>query len=309
MGKFIISEQKLNALINECIEEVMIEEGIGQNVWNGIKKGAQAVGNGVKKFVKDPVGTAAGVKGWYDQTKNRMQNRWKEAYNIARDKVRLQSADDSVWDKLDDPEKQALLQVRGTDKFGNWKFNAIRYAKAVEKNGKDANEIAQIMTQRGFKGITPEYVQQMLAVGRNQTQTDDNNGEQTPNPDVRNSVQQNNGGNYGMDSAIEEAVQKAINEVVSEIGNTWKGQEMLGRLSARREKQSGDERRKASMALDPGEEEEHRKKAADYMGRATAAFVKARDERDNKYNSWTKPAQMMANAYHGGEEKGRRERK
>ena len=96
MGKIIISEQRLNALINECIEEVMIEEGIVQNAWNGIKKGAQAVGNGVKKFVKDPVGTAASVKGWYDQTKNRMQNRWKEAYNIARDKVRLQCADDSV---------------------------------------------------------------------------------------------------------------------------------------------------------------------------------------------------------------------
>ena len=282
MGKIIISEQRLNALINECIEEVMIEEGIVQNAWNGIKKGAQAVGNGVKKFVKDPVGTAASVKGWYDQTKNRMQNRWKEAYNIARDKVRLQSADDSVWDKLDDSEKQALLQVRGTDKFGNWKFNAIRYAKAVEKTGKDANEIAQIMTQKGFKGITPEYVQQMLAVGRGQTQASGNNGEQAPNPDVRNSVQQNNGGNYGMDSAVEEAVQRAINEVVNELGETGWGRRNLNRLGEKRRRQSYEEKKKADTALNSAEEAEHSKRSKDYMGRSMAAFAKANEKDDVK---------------------------
>lgn len=299
MGKIIISEQKLNTLINECVEEVMLEEGFRDTVgkaWNGIKQGAQAVGNGVKKFAKDPVGTAASVKGWYDQTKNRMQNRWKEAYNIARDKVRLQSADDSVWDKLDDTEKQALLQVRGTDKFGNWKFNAIRYAKAVEKTGKDANEIAQIMTQKGFKGITPQYVQQMLAVGRNPSQTSNNNGEMKQNPDVAQPQQQpkaqpqasgwgNMDNSAYMDEAINRAVSKAINEVISEVGDTVKGQKQLGKLAGKRIKQSW-------VYSETGDEE----KSEDYGKRYNAADRKAKEERD-KTDSQNK-RRRMRNAYY-----------
>ena len=172
--------------------------------------------------------------------------------------------------------------MRGTDKFGNWKFNAIRYAKAVEKTGKDANEIAQIMTQKGFKGITPEYVQQMLAVGRGQTQASGNNGEQTPNPDVRNSVQQNNGGNYGMDSAVEEAVQRAINEVVNELGETGWGRRNLNRLGEKRRRQSYEEKKKADTALNSAEEAEHSKRSKDYMGRSMAAFAKANEKDDVK---------------------------
>ena len=106
--------------------------------------------------------------------------------------------------------------------------------------------------------------------------------------------------------AVEKAVKRAINEMVNEVGDTRKGQEMLGRLSAKRSNQSGDEIRKASMALDPDEEEKHRKKAGEFRRRSTAAFVKARYERDKKYDSWTKPGQMMSNAYYGGEKKGKK---
>ena len=98
-------------------------------------------------------------------------------------------------------------------------------------------------------------------------------------------------------------------EELNEVGDTWKGQEKLGRLMAKREKQCGDEMRKANKATDPNEIEKHDKKAHDYLRRSTAAYVKGKNERDKKYNSWTKPGQMMSNAFDGGYKKEYRKRK
>ena len=98
-------------------------------------------------------------------------------------------------------------------------------------------------------------------------------------------------------------------EELNEVGDTWKGQEKLGRLMAKREKQSGDEMRKAKKATDPNEIEKHNKKSNDYLRRSTAAYVKGEDERDKKYNSWTKAGQMMNNAFDGGYKKEYKKRK
>ena len=285
MSKIIISEQRLNALINECVEEVMIEEGIAQNVWNGVKKGAQAVGGAFKRFgqhVKSDglIGAVADAKGAYDQTKRELQKRYQSYLGAAKDRVRAKYVDRDPWNGISGDEREVMARLNGNDENGNNKYNATRLAKALSYRGHNVNQIVQIMTQKGYKGITPEYVQQMLAIGRNEQPQTSDNGEQKTNPDVTQQQAQTNG--WGdmenaeyMDEAVNRAVSKAINEVVNELGETGWGKKNLERLGEKRKKQSYQEKKKADMALNSAEEAEHSKKSKDYMGRSMAAFAKA----------------------------------
>ena len=214
MSKEVISENTIKKLIEESIVEVLSEatqeEGrfgdFARNVWGGVKNAAGNVKRGVGNFVKDPIGNIASAKGWYDQTKNRMKSRWNDAYNTARDRVRAQSVNDFYLNNLPAEERNAILQVRGKDEFGNDKFRIIRYAKACENNGGNPESISKIMTEKGFKGITPDYVTKLLQVGRGEQQ---NSSNPSGNPELHNI-----GGGYGMDSSIEEAVSKAIKNIL-----------------------------------------------------------------------------------------------
>lgn len=320
MGKIIISEQRLSTLINECVEEVMLEEGLIGRAWNGIKQGARNLRQGIKD--------AGGIGQWaatkYGEAQRGLENYRNEinkAYRTGRRAADAKAVGKShpieYWRrKYGDQFVDTMERIGGFNPNGKTNYPREKFIQALRAYNLSDNDINAILQMKGYNPLGATEMQQN-GTETNGTQT----GEQTTNPDVAQQQQQqpkaqpqaSGWGNMDnaeyMDEAINKAVSKAINEVINEVGDTWRGQEMLGRLSARREKQSGDELRKAGMALDPDEEEKHRKKAANYLGRSTAAYVKARDERNKKYDSWTKPAQMMANAFHGGEAKGKRERK
>ena len=424
MGKMIISEERLNQLIYESMAEVaqemMLEEGrigdFGRKVWNGLKTGAQAVGRGISQAVKDPVGTYGSAKGWIDQQRSSMQSRFRDAYNTARDRVRAQTVNRDPWEGISPEEKEVMLKVRGYDDFGNAKFRAIRYAKALSRYGYKIPQIVAIMTEKGFKGITPKYAKQLISVGVPKTKkgaaTADNgqgngtanngpvnNGELGANPDLAQqgqpaqqkqaTAQSYNGGNIGggagMDYSVEESVAKIVKEClnelgekpygqemlgrlykrnmgrarkaqsigdndertkqfksavqayqtaeksrneggndektkqklsksfdkgaqagagkINEIGDTYKGQEKLGRLSGRRLGQAFDLSNKISKSTDDKEIADLEKKKSDLVKRSTNAYVKARDERDAKGNSWEAHPTQMRSAFNSGQAK------
>ena len=141
MDKVIISEERLNALINESLQEV-IEE------WS-LRDTAGKVWNGVKQAVRDPIGTYGSVRGWVDQQRSNMQSRFRDAYNTARDRVRAQTVDRDPWAGISPEEKAVMLQVRGFDEFGNARFRTIRYAKRLKLYGYKVPQIVDIMALRG----------------------------------------------------------------------------------------------------------------------------------------------------------------
>lgn len=218
MAKVVITEERLNQIIYEAINEAVEEGWLGdkaKQAWSGIKQGAQNLHNGIKNAggvgqwaagkakqglqtgvnaAKKVVGGVNRAKAWVDQTKSDLLSYGNDEYNIQRDKMRAKRADYDPWQNLSPEERAAISQVSGKDNFGNWKFSAIRYAKALERNGMtDPQKIAETMTQRGFKGITSEYVSQMLSVGRNQTaNAQHGNSNPQENPSVTKQAQQGN---------------------------------------------------------------------------------------------------------------------
>ena len=251
MDKIIITEAKLNRLIGECIEEVMLEEGFKDTmgkVWNGVKQaagnigtgakavggaigtGAKAVGNalgrGISKAVTDPVGAYGSVRGWIDQTKSNIRSRYNDAYNMARDRVRAQTVDRDPWKGYSPEEKNAVLQVRGRDEFGNWKYSTIRYAKKLKANGHTLKQIVQIMNEKGFKGIDEKYARKLLNVGKTRgkkTQTPVTNGEMSNNPDTQatngqntQATQQTAAAQPTQASTQNENIERIVGEVITE---------------------------------------------------------------------------------------------
>ena len=102
MAKVIISEERLNTIIEEAITEVMIEEGFLGNMWNGIKNGAQRV----KNFVSDHGGLAGAAGALYQRARNGINNAAKN-FEFGRASERAKNQD---YDPL-----QNYVQKYGTD--------------------------------------------------------------------------------------------------------------------------------------------------------------------------------------------------
>lgn len=91
MAKTIISESRLNQLIQEAFDEVMMEsledEGklgdLARGAWNGIKKGAQAVGN-IYNRAKDTVDKNGGLLNTVAKAAGNMKNKWNNAVDTYR---------------------------------------------------------------------------------------------------------------------------------------------------------------------------------------------------------------------------------
>lgn len=91
MAKTIISESRLNQLIQEAFDEVMMEsledEGklgdLARGAWDGIKKGAQAVGNAYNS-AKDTVDKNGGLLNTVAKAAGNMKNKWNNAVDTYR---------------------------------------------------------------------------------------------------------------------------------------------------------------------------------------------------------------------------------
>ena len=109
-----------------------------------------------------------------------------------------------------------------------------------------------------------------------------------------------------MNKAFHKAAQKqaSVKESVNEVGDTYKGQEKLGRLSGKRAAQASQALKNSSKSTDYAEKEKYDSQASDFTNRSTNAYVKARDERNAKGNSWEPHQQQMASAFNDGEKHG-----
>lgn len=102
MNKITISEARLNKMIEESITEVMIEEGLLGNMWNGVKNGIQRAGN----YVRDHGGLAGAAGALYQSGRNAIANA-KKNFEFGRASERAKNQD---YDPL-----QNYVQKYGTD--------------------------------------------------------------------------------------------------------------------------------------------------------------------------------------------------
>ena len=141
MAKVIINEERLNTIIEEAITEVMIEEGLFGNMWNGIKNGA----NRVKNFVNDHGGLAGAAGALYQRARNGINNAAKN-FEFGRASERAKNQD---YDPL-----QNYVQKYGTDfaqkmvnnlgdKYGQNRYNKmsdVRQGKTIPGANTDPDE-------------------------------------------------------------------------------------------------------------------------------------------------------------------------
>lgn len=307
MSKLIITEERLNTLISESIEEVMLEEGwfrdTAGKAWNGIKN----VAKNVRQGVKDSGGIlpyASNLRGYAERRAEQLRNKMAQARKAGRAAADVKALQDphpsNYWAQK--YGEQFVSAMRSMLQSGN--YPRERFIQALRAYNVSEDDIQKILANAGYNTA-------------DQSAGTTNNGELGVNPDVQQAQatqpqrqQQptdtgagNLGGGAGMDSAIEEAVSKAVKNFINEVGDTYKGQYKLGRLHGRRETQAFDANRKADATLDQDEYAKHKSQFSDYMNRATAAYVKARDERDAKGNSWEPHQRQMSNAFKHGSDK------
>ena len=278
MSKLIITEERLNTLISESIEEVMLEEGwfrdTAGKAWNGIKN----VAKNVRQGVKDSGGIlpyASNLRGYAERRAEQLRNKMAQARKAGRAAADVKALQDphpsNYWAQK--YGEQFVSAMRSMLQSGN--YPRERFIQALRAYNVSEDDIQKILANAGYNTA-------------DQSAGTTNNGELGVNPDVQQAQatqpqrqQQptdtgagNLGGGAGMDSAIEEAVSKAVKNFINEVGDTYKGQYKLGRLHGRRETQAFDANRKADATLDQDEYAKHKSQFSDYMNRATAAYVR-----------------------------------
>ena len=306
MSKITITEERLNSLIQECVEEVMLEEdfrGTMQNAWNGAKnfagnvgqgakvvagaagRGVKAAGRGIKNAaskvgqgVKNSGGIipyAANLRGYAERRAEQFKNKVAQARRAGRaaaDAKALQGPHPAnYWkEKYGDNFVTLMGQILGGS------YPKDRLVQALNTYHVSPEDQAEILKSKGY-GATNVADQNapMAEPSLNPTNQQNQNGIYSGNL----------GGNAGMDSAIEEAVARTINEFINEVGNKKSGQKKLAKLAKRRIEQ-------AWKYDDLGDEE----KAKEYGDRYKAASSKAREERDKVESP--KKRKAMRNAYH-----------
>jgi len=261
MSKFIIEEEKLNSILEECFEEVMLEEG----VFDRFKEGYQNFKNN---------GGFAGAAGRaYQRTRNSIANAKKD-FEFGRAAERAKNVDYDPLKKYVD-KYGADFAKKMVDQLGD-RYGQNRYSKMTDvRQGKT---IPQNDEPSAYPNLTNTAATQTKKPYQapSATATPSKKPYQAPNATAQPQVQASGWGNMDnaqyMDEAVQNAVSNALRKMINEIGNTKDGQRALGAVSAR-------SRRRATDAKNNDDHEGFIKN----MKTCVAADAEARDERIKKY--------------------------
>lgn len=235
MAKMIVTEETLNRLIRESIEEC-IEEGLLGNIANKAGQIRQNIKNngGLANTIAGGIGR--GVQGYRN-----FKNNIRKAYNAGKAAANVKSLYgphplDAYRDKYGDKFVQDMNYLSGYDANGKSNYAREQLLKTLDRYNVSQEDKNAILQRYGFALDSGNQTQPTT-----QSQGQTNNGGPQANPVVQNNaqnakngVQQNVGGGAGMDYSIEEAVSGAIKEYINEIGDTVKGQKKLGKLYGKR---------------------------------------------------------------------------
>lgn len=329
MAKYIINEEALERIVRESVVEVLEE---GERFNNLMNKAGRAVGN-IRNGIKNSGGVAQYLAGQYGKAERGIQN-WKnsvsQAYRAGRaasDAAMLQQNHPvKYWETKYGPEFAAKMgEIMG----GSYPKDRLIQALNAYKVSPEDQE--KILAQKGYSsqqqgqgnsGIEPEVSpmvnnpQQTGAQQQNVKKGGFQPKSARPIADIQ--AQVTNGrllskadgqlvsaalGEYKKnhpeinEESIKNAVSESLKKYLKEQGETYKGQEKLGRLSQRRLNQCMDAKRSGDD-----------KKGGEYMKRSLAAYDKAKEERDKKYKDGDIAKHQMASAFHDGEKKEKRKR-
>lgn len=197
MGKVIISESRLKELVAESLEEVLMEsmedEGalgdFARNAWNGIKSGAQAVGNAAQKagqWVKDNGGLAGLAGQAYQGARNTVANA-KKNFEAGRLKQRAKNVDFNPMTSYENRYGEEFADKMRAQRGDNYGQN--RYDTMVKAWGGDGNKNGeQSQSTVPANGNTdPMPLPQNTSAQNAQTQ---NGGGQAPEQQAQGNAQQ-----------------------------------------------------------------------------------------------------------------------
>ena len=191
MSKFVISEERLNQLINESINEVIDESWLGDR-WNGIKQGAKKVGGAIKRgyqnFRKNG-GVAGAVGGAYQRARNKVANAKKD-FEFARAAERAKNVDydplQPYIEKYGPEFAQKMVDNLGS-KYGEnryGKMTDVRQGKTIPTQQPNGSEISRNPDLQGGEQQTPPQSGQTTAQtgnGGQQSQAQGGNGQNITN--------------------------------------------------------------------------------------------------------------------------------
>ena len=313
MSKIKISEEKLQSLISECVQEIINEslesEGIGNFLGNAYQWGRNKVNNFKKDFVVgrlhqraknvnyNPL--ASYRKKYGDEHVKNMLNQRGDMYGQNRLNTMINAYNGTFMGGDNAPRANTELAMDSVNQQPNVGPNNNRdRSDLVAQSKQQMQQAAKFLKDNGHEFVNGQWI--YTKDGSNWPAL------KSQYKAIRNAAQKYNIASKGVngvyESKIRKIVSESLKEYLNEIGDTAAGQEKLGRLSARRFNQASDEKQKAYNAENPEDEKKHLDKKHNLMQRSIAAYDKAAKERDEHPGL----KHYHGNAFNGGEQKERK---